>query len=100
MRHWYLDVANVLWIAQRQKRISHAEAMQFVARLGMTNIEDDYEFAARAFDHILPLSHRYGLTSYDAAYLELALRRQLPLATLDDQLRAAAQQVGIPVLGK
>ena len=98
--HWFLEVANVLSIAERKNRLTKAKVVAFIDQLATFDIEIDREFTARAFDHILPLCNRYALTSYDAAYLELALRRQLPLATLDDPLRAAAQQCGIPLLGK
>jgi len=97
--HWFLEVANVLWTTQRKKRISCADAAVFVARLRSIDIEVDHEAAARAFDHILPLCDRHALTSYDAAYLELALRRQLPLASLDKELCSAAASLGIQVLG-
>jgi len=56
--------------------------------------------ADRTFPHVLPLCRKYSLTSYDAAYLELAIRRQLPLASLDTELRLGAKHAGIKVLGK
>ena len=64
------------------------------------DIQTDHETAARAFDHLPPLCRSHGLTSYDAAYLDLALRQRLPLASLDDDLRQAAIGLGIQVLGK
>jgi len=53
---------------------------------------------ARAFDHILPVARQQSLSGYDAAYLELALRQGLPLATLDEQLRRAAKITGVVLL--
>jgi predicted nucleic acid-binding protein len=60
----------------------------------------DEEAPRRTFDHILPLCRSHGLTSYDAAYLDLVLRRQVPLASLDDALRQAVTSLGLQVLGK
>jgi predicted nucleic acid-binding protein len=60
----------------------------------------DAETSARAWDETLQLAEAYRLTAYDAAYLELAHRRALPLATLDEEMRVAADAVGITVLGR
>jgi predicted nucleic acid-binding protein len=98
--HWSLEVANVLAMAEKRKRISIADATEFVKLLGALDIQVDEETSARVFDHILPLSRSHALTSYDAAYLELALRRRLPLASLDDDLRRVATSLGVQVLGK
>lgn len=98
--HWFLEVANVLVMAEKRRRISAADSTQFVQLLAALDIEVDGESAARAFDHLMPLCRNYGLTSYDAAYLDLALRWQLPLATLDDDLRKAATTLGVHILGK
>ncbi len=98
--HWYLEVVNVLAMAEKRQRISAADSSQFLKLLDDVEIHDDGETAARAFHDLLPLCRSHGLTSYDAAYLELAIRRQLPLASLDDQLRQAAINVGVAVLGK
>ena len=54
--------------------------------------------APRAFDHILPVARQQSLSGYDAAYLDLALRQGLPLATLDEQLRRAAKTTGVVLL--
>jgi predicted nucleic acid-binding protein len=98
--HWFLEVANVLAMAERRNRISAADSTQFVNQLTMLDIQVDHECSVRAFDHLLPLSRTYRLTSYDVAYLDLALRRHLPLASLDDDLRCAATGLGVEVLGK
>lgn len=98
--HWSLEVANVLAMAEKRNRISIADATEFVKLLGALDIQVDEETTARVFDHVLPLSRSHALTSYDAAYLELALRRRLPLASLDDDLRRVATSLGIQVLGK
>jgi predicted nucleic acid-binding protein len=98
--HWSLEVANVLAMAEKRKRISVADATEFVKLLGALDIQVDEEASSRVFDHVLPLSRSHALTSYDAAYLELALRRRLPLASLDDDLSRVATSLGIQVLGK
>jgi predicted nucleic acid-binding protein len=98
--HWFLEVANVLAMAEKRKRISAGDSLQFVQLLSLLDIQVDEEASRRAFDPILPLCRKHGLTSYDAAYLDLALRRQVPLASLDDALRQAATSLGMQVLGK
>ncbi|HKQ49519.1 MAG TPA: type II toxin-antitoxin system VapC family toxin [Phycisphaerae bacterium] len=98
--HWFLEVANVLAMAEKRKRHTAEKSADFLTRLQALDIEFDGESPQRAFTHLLPLCRTHGLTSYDAAYLELAQRRRLPLATLDDDLRSAAKKLGIAILGK
>src|SRR5207253_1828584 len=98
--HWCLEVANALLVGERRKRIATAVVSQFLAALGNLLIQFDDQLPARAFDHILPLSRAYNLTTYDAAYLYLAIRRHLPLASLDMDLRRAAKAAGVKLLGK
>ncbi|HTI49758.1 MAG TPA: type II toxin-antitoxin system VapC family toxin [Planctomycetaceae bacterium] len=98
--HWALEVANVLAMAEKRKRISAADSRRFVELLGVVDIQVDDQIAARTFDHILPLCRAHSLTSYDAAYLDLAVRRQLPLATLDEDLRRAAENLNVVLLGQ
>ena len=98
--HWFLEVVNVLPMAEKRERISPDDASHFVQLLSVLDIQVDEEASRRAFDHILPRCRSHGLTSYDAAYLDLALRRELPLASLDDPLRQAATSLGLQVLGK
>jgi len=97
--HWFLEIANVLAMAEKRNRITPADSTEFLRLLRTLDIEVDGEASDRAFDHLLPLCRSHRLTSYDVAYLDLALRRQLPLATLDDELRAAAVNLGVAVLG-
>ena len=98
--HWFLEVTNVLAMAEKRKRITASKSAEFLTLLSTLDIQTDTETAERAFAHLLPLCRNHGLTSYDAAYLELAMRQQLPLASLDDDLRRSAKKLGIPVLGK
>jgi predicted nucleic acid-binding protein len=87
-------------MAERRQRISadfHNAALQ---DLGVLPIVLDRETSARAWHETLQLAEACRLTAYDAAYLELAHRRALPLATLDEEMRLAADALGIPVLGR
>lgn len=97
--HWFLEVANVLAMAERRRRISASRSDEFVQLLRFLEIEVDDDVSGRAFDHLLPLCRAHKLTSYDAAYLDLAVRRRLPLASLDEDLRAAAEELGVSLLG-
>ena len=98
--HWYLEVLNVLAMAEKRKRIKAAKSAEFLSLLEAFEIEVDGEPPARALSQLLPLCRSHGLTSYDAAYLDLAMRRRLPIATLDDELRRGAKALNIEVLGK
>ena len=97
---WYLEVTNVLAMAEKRKRISPDDAVQFLQQLCVFDIQVDEEASVCAFEHFLPLCRTHGLTSYDAAYLDLVIRRQLPLASLYDALRQAVTNLGMQVLGK
>jgi predicted nucleic acid-binding protein len=97
---WFLEVANVLAMAEKRKRISPDDSMQFVQLLSNLDIQVDEDASRQVFDRILPLCRSHGLTSYDATYLDVALRWQIPLASLDDALRSAATSLGVQVLGK
>jgi predicted nucleic acid-binding protein len=96
---WSLEVANLLVKAQARGLVSEARASAFVALLGEMAIAADPNTASRALGDTLQLARRFKLSSCDAAYLELALREGLPLATLDADLRQAMVQVGGMVVG-
>lgn len=96
---WFIEVTNVLAMAERRGRITPAQSDAFIADLSKLAFERDDEAPGRAFAHLLPLCRAHRLTSYDAAYVDLAIRRRLPLATLDDDLRKTAKKLGIGVLG-
>jgi predicted nucleic acid-binding protein len=96
---WRLEVANSLQTAIRRRRITADNRAASLRNLGLHAITTDAETDAQAWTSTLQLADRCGLTLYDAAYLELAQRRHLPLATLDQQLRAAAMAVGVALLG-
>lgn len=94
-RLWHLEIANILLHGVRRGRCTEADVSTWVGYLGGLPIVVDAHTEAQAWGPIMDLARQYGLTSYDAAYLELALREKLPLATLDKQLVAAAPQAGV-----
>ncbi len=96
---WKLEVANILSISVRKGRMTKTRRDRVLARLQRLPIEIDKETGDRAWTETLELADRHKLTIYDATYLELAIRRSLPLATLDRDLRNAAQAEGIKLLG-
>ena len=97
---WFLEVANVLAMAEKRRRITAAKSDEFVSLLEKLDIEIDQGRPGGAFSTLLPLCRANGLTSYDAVYLDLAVRRSLPLASLDDELRRGAKALGVKLLGK
>lgn len=96
---WRLEVANALQVSIRRKRIDTAYRDHVLRRLARMAITVDPDGEAHAWTTVLHLADRQNLTMYDAAYLELAQRRDLPLGTLDRDLQAAARAIGVPVLG-
>lgn len=95
---WSIEVANVLALAERRKRITFAESAQLIALLGTLEIDVDRETSALAFTRILDLAREERLTAYDAAYLELAMRLGVPLASKDGDLCDAAERVGVTAI--
>ncbi len=95
---WFYEANAVLAREQNRGTLAAPKADSFIAELKALRIAADAESAARVFSgvHRLALAHR--LTSYDAAYLELAQRRSLPLATLDDELIRASKAARVTVL--
>jgi predicted nucleic acid-binding protein len=96
---WFVEITNVLTMAERKGRITARQSDAFIADLSKLGIERDNQAPDRAFTHLLALCRTHRLTSYDAIYLDLAIRRSLPLATLDADLRKAAKKVGVALLG-
>ncbi len=94
---WELELSNVLRTACLRQKLDAQRAQQVLARIAQLPIEVDRHAVPRS--ELLALSLRFGLSSYDAAYLELALRRQLPLASKDEVLMSAARAAGVGVVG-
>ncbi len=93
---WSLEVANVLARAEAKGLVSEARSEAFVGMLRRMDIATDPATSAQACSDTLHIARRYRLSSYDAAYLELALRAALPIATLDEDLLRAAGLAGVP----
>jgi predicted nucleic acid-binding protein len=92
---WPLEVANALLMGERRRRTTEAKVTRWIDLLASLPIAIDRATNAHAWGNTMSLARGHGLTAYDAAYLELAIRRGLPLATLDAKLRAAAEAVGV-----
>lgn len=95
---WTLEVGNALLVAERRGRLTTTESDRFVELLGRLPLRIEATAVDRVLPDVLALGRRTGLSSYDAAYLELAGRLGLPLATLDERLRRAAGREGVAVL--
>lgn len=95
--HWSIEVANGVLMAERRKRITQADARAILDLIRHLPVQIDAELTLHAFDTISALARQYALTTYDAAYLELAMRRRASLATLDAALRKAALSSGVTV---
>lgn len=95
---WCLEVANGIVQAERRGRISAADLGRITDLLLAFPINIEDAAIASALGVILDLARSQGLTSYDASYLDLAIREGLPLATQDENLARAAARVGVPLL--
>ncbi|WP_245300284.1 type II toxin-antitoxin system VapC family toxin [Methylocystis bryophila] len=96
---WRLEVANCLTAALRRGRIEEGFRRAALADLSLLDVVVDAHTDANAWGETVELAERFGLTLYDAAYVELAARRALPLATLDADMRAAGRGLGLRLLG-
>jgi predicted nucleic acid-binding protein len=94
-----LDALNGLLVAERRGRLDAPRRRRLFGFLRALPIILDAETAPQTWTGTTRLAERFGLSAYDAAYLELAQRRQLPLASLDRDLRSAAAAIGVAVLG-
>lgn len=93
---WELEVSNVLLLGERRRRLTESQTARFVALLGQLPILVDS--ASVNMEAVLAVGRHHALTAYDAAYLVLAEREGVPLATLDAKLRNAAQAVGVRLI--
>jgi predicted nucleic acid-binding protein len=94
-----LEVANALVMGERRKRLRQAEIQRFVELLEGLSMVQDIQPRSVMTNATLAIAREHGLSAYDAAYLELAIRADAPLATLDKALRAAARKAGVTVYG-
>lgn len=93
---WSLEIGNVLLIAERKKRITTEQRQKSIHTLAELPIIVDMQTSDHAWLETMEIAERYDLTLYDASYLELALRRSLPLATFDKSLKRAAEKANVP----
>jgi predicted nucleic acid-binding protein len=95
---WHLELANALALSERKGRVTPARTSEFIALIGGLPIVTDELTANLALSIVLNLARSERLSAYDASYLELAMRRGVPLATKDDDLAKAARRVGVALL--
>lgn len=95
---WPYEVANVLLGAERRGRITQSQAIHFLELLRALPISVDEHGHTQAWGDVTALGRAHGLTSYDAAYLELAARADLPLASQDERLVQASRAIGVVVI--
>jgi len=96
--HWPLEVSNVLLVAERRKRLTKAETVRFLSIISSLPITIDSENPNIAQNATITLARDSQLSSYDAAYLELAMREGVALATLDRNLKRAAIKMGVALV--
>lgn len=95
---WALEMSNILILAERRNRITYEHVILSLELLNSLPIQIDEETAYRAFHETSQLAYKEKLTSYDASYLELALRLGLPLATKDKPLAKIAKKLGVSLI--
>ena len=94
---WHLEAVNVLVSAEHRRDISLGEIERFLSQLENLPIHTDSLTARHAFSRTLVLARAYSISSYDASYLELAIRAGLPLASLDKKLIRAAKKTDVEI---
>lgn len=95
---WHLEIGNVFRMAEKRNRITARDTAIHLEFIDTLLLETEGTILSHRLQEILALARSHNLTTYDTAYLELAIRRGIPLATTDSALRQAAQRLGIAVL--
>ena len=95
---WSLEIANALIVGERRSRLTEADSFRFLNVLESLPIMMDESPPNHLVDDVLSIGRHHALSSYDACYLELALRKGVPLVTLDERLRKAAIQLGLSIV--
>lgn len=95
---WPLEVVNVLLVAERQKRLSESDSIRFITLLSQLPIAVEHERPEKMMQELLALARVNNLSSYDASYLDLAMRKGFPIATSDNKLIEAARRADVTIL--
>ena len=95
---WPLEVVNVLLAAERRKRLREIDSVRFLSLLSQLPIHVEQAWPERSMNELLALGRTNDLSSYDASYLDLAMRHGLPIATLDQKLAEAAKRMDVPII--
>ena len=95
---WPLEVVNVLLEAERKKRLSEADSVRFITLISQLPIIVEHERPERIMKDLLAFARSNDLSSYDASYLDLSMRKGIPIATLNTRLIEAAKKTDIPIL--
>ena len=95
---WRLEVGNALLTALRRERLARKDVDRLLALVAALPVEQDLPLDDAAYSRVMAIAERFALTSYDAAYLELAQRRGVALATLDARLRQTCARAGVAVM--
>ena len=95
---WPLEVVNVLLVAEHRGRLHESDSVRFLSLLSQLPIVVERAWPEKMMKELLALGRENSLSSYDAAYLEVAMRQGLPIATLDSKLLEAAKRVNVPIL--
>lgn len=96
--HWPLELTNIVWNGEKKGRIAAADARSFISLVESLGVAIDFETPRRAWSDVLALARAEGLTTYDAAYLELAMRLRATLVSKDSDLLKAATGSGVKTL--
>lgn len=97
---WFTEMANALLVLERRKKLTSDERRKALARLGGLNFSIADDDPRLAFGAVSDLAAQHNLSAYDATYLELALRKQIKLATRDDNLKTAAHRIGVKAFSR
>lgn len=95
---WSLEVVNVLLVAERRKRLKQVDSVRFITLLSQLPIVVEDEGSEKMMKDLLALGRTSHLSSYDASYLDLAMRKDCPIATIDKKLMEAAKEVSVTIL--
>ena len=95
---WPLEVVNILLVAEQQKRLSESDSIRFITLVSQLPIVVEHELPEKMMQELLALARGNNLSSYDASYLDLAMRKGFPIATSDNNLIEAARGTDVTIL--